>query len=170
MRWIVHTIETWVHVEASPQLTLTPTLHWRIWEALRPGALHSSSSCSLFRLASIRSSSSSSPSPRILRLLSRWSFQPPLESTGPSSPPAFTSATYKEKLIVLDFFFFLSFFPRPAGHTLSAELTEPCSIKREKKPKKKKTQRRRRCKKSTDRAGGSGDTLFTVSALWGNVF
>lgn len=95
MRWIVHTIETWVHVEASPQLTLTPTLHWRIWDALRPGALHSSSSCSLFRLASIRSSSSSPPSPRIPRLLSRWSFQPPLKSTGSTSPPAFTSATYK---------------------------------------------------------------------------
>lgn len=99
--------------------------------------MHSSSSCSLFRLASIRSSSSSSssppPSPRIPRLLSRWSFQPPLESTGPPSPPAFTSPTYKEKLIALDSFFSPpSFFSRPAGHTLSAELTEPCAIKRRK--------------------------------------
>lgn len=63
-----HTVKMWVQVEASSLLTLMLTLHWWIWDALKPEALHSSSSCSLFRLASIRSSSSSSPWTR--RLLS----------------------------------------------------------------------------------------------------
>lgn len=56
------------------------TLHWWIWDALKPG-LHSSSSCSLFRLASILSSSSSWCN---CKLSSKWELRS-LESTFVSS-------------------------------------------------------------------------------------
>lgn len=97
---MVQTMEMWVQVEVSSLLMLMLTLHWRIWDVLRPEALRSSSSCSLFRLASIRSSSSSSPCTcRLPSECKLWS----LESTGFSVlfSSSFQTITHKTEVTYL---------------------------------------------------------------------